>query len=326
MMPMSPCTNTSGKRPTGIVYDPLYLEHVTGPGHPERPERTLAVMRGVSAAERNVATVAITPRDATAEDLLLVHSAGYVERARRDCRDGYGELSTGDTSVCECSYDVALRAAGGVLAAVDAVMSGSCRNAFCVVRPPGHHAGSERGMGFCVFNNVAIAARHLLRRHGLKRILIADWDVHHGNGTQDAFYDDPAVFFFSTHQWPLYPGTGAASERGVGEGQGYTMNVPVAAGSGRREIVGAFRERLVPAMESFRPQFVLVSAGFDSRMGDPLGGLLLTDDDFAELTALLMDLADAHAQGRVVSALEGGYSWEGLAAAAEAHVRALGAD
>jgi acetoin utilization deacetylase AcuC-like enzyme len=281
-------------------------------------------MRGVAAAGADATTVAIQARDATGDDLLRVHSEAYIERARRDCLDGGGELSTGDTAVCEASYDAALRAAGGVLAAVDAVMAGTCRNAFCAVRPPGHHATPDCGMGFCVFNNVAIAARYLQRRHGLKRILIADWDVHHGNGTQETFYGDPTVFFFSTHQWPLYPGTGAASERGVGDGMGYTMNVPVAAGSGRQEIVGAFRERLAPAMTRFRPEFVLVSAGFDSRMGDPLGGLLLTDDDFAELTEILMEIAGVFAQGRLVAVLEGGYSLDGLALACEAHVRALG--
>jgi acetoin utilization deacetylase AcuC-like enzyme len=281
-------------------------------------------MRGVAAAGADATTVAIQARDATGDDLLRVHSEAYIERARRDCLDGGGELSTGDTAVCEASYDAALRAAGGVLAGVDAVMAGTCRNAFCAVRPPGHHATPDRGMGFCIFNNVAIAARYLQRRHGLKRILIADWDVHHGNGTQETFYRDPTVFFFSTHQWPLYPGTGAASERGVGDGMGYTMNVPVAAGSGRQEIVGAFRERLVPAMTRFRPEFVLVSAGFDSRMGDPLGGLLLTDDDFAELTEILMEIAGVFAQGRLVAVLEGGYSLDGLALACEAHVRALG--
>ena len=311
-------------RPTGIVCDPLCLHHDTGPGHPERPERITAAMRGVAAAGADATTVAIQARDATGDDLLRVHSEAYIERARRDCLDGGGELSTGDTAVCEASYDAALRAAGGVLAGVDAVMAGTCRNAFCAVRPPGHHATPDRGMGFCIFNNVAIAARYLQRRHGLKRILIADWDVHHGNGTQETFYRDPTVFFFSTHQWPLYPGTGAASERGVGDGMGYTMNVPVAAGSGRQEIVGAFRERLAPAMTRFRPEFVLVSAGFDSRMGDPLGGLLLTDDDFAELTEILMEIAGVFAQGRLVAVLEGGYSLDGLALACEAHVRALG--
>lgn len=309
---------------TGIVFDPVFLEHETGWGHPESPDRLRAVRSGIEAASRHVKTVAVTARDATVADLRLVHTPAYIAAVRDDCESGAGTLSTGDTPVCEASFAVAMRAVGGVLAAVDAVMAGTCRNAFCAVRPPGHHATPDRGMGFCVFNNIAIAARHLQRKHGLERILIADWDVHHGNGTQEAFYADPSVFFFSTHQWPHYPGTGAESERGTGPGKGFNMNVPLAAGSGSREILDAFRCKLAPAMKTFNPQFVLVSAGFDSRAGDPLGGLLLGDDDFAGLTRILLGIADLHCGGKVVSVLEGGYALDGLAAAAEAHVRAMG--
>ncbi|HYM12699.1 MAG TPA: histone deacetylase, partial [Bryobacterales bacterium] len=221
------------------------------------------------------------------------------------------------------SLDGALYAVGGVLNAVDAVMAGQARNAFCVVRPPGHHARPDQGMGFCVFNNVAIAARHAQHQHGVERVLIADWDVHHGNGTQDIFYSDGSVLFFSTHQHPWYPGTGRAEETGMGKGKGATINCPFPAGSGRREILGAFREKLVPAAEAFKPGLVLLSAGFDSRLGDPLGLFTLNDEDFAELTKLMLELAAKHAGGRLVSVLEGGYNLSGLASAATAHVKAL---
>jgi acetoin utilization deacetylase AcuC-like enzyme len=218
---------------------------------------------------------------------------------------------------------VAARAAGGVLNAVDAVLAGSARNAFCVVRPPGHHATASRGMGFCIFNNVALAARYAERRHGLGRVLVVDWDVHHGNGTQEIFYSDPSVFFFSTHQWPLYPGTGRADETGEGAGQGTTMNFPFPAGSGRTEILGAVENSLIPAADGFRPDLVLISAGFDSRIGDLLGRFTLTDDDFADMTRAVMEIAGRHAGARVVSVLEGGYSLDGLASSAAAHVDAL---
>jgi acetoin utilization deacetylase AcuC-like enzyme len=197
------------------------------------------------------------------------------------------------------------------------------KNAFCAVRPPGHHAEAARGMGFCLFNNAALAARHAQQQHGLGRVLIVDWDVHHGNGTQEIFYEDSSVFYFSIHQSPLYPGTGARAETGAGAGRGTTLNCPFPAGAGRAEILPAFREQLVPAMESFRPELVIVSAGFDSREGDPLGGLRLTDEDFEELTRLLLDLAKRHAGERLVSILEGGYHLPGLARAAAAHVQAL---
>ncbi|MDQ2900994.1 MAG: histone deacetylase, partial [Acidobacteriota bacterium] len=229
------------------------------------------------------------------------------------------ELSTGDTTISPRSLEVALHAAGTALNAIDLVLGGEASNAFCVVRPPGHHANSNRGMGFCLFNNIGVAARYAQRKHGVERVLIADWDVHHGNGTQDIFYSDASVFFFSTHQYPWYPGTGAASESGEGAGEGATLNCPFPAGAGRDEVVGAFRDKLVPTMRRFQPDLVLISAGFDSRAGDPLGGFLLTDADFADLTDILLDIG----KGRLVSVLEGGYDLQGLSLAVRAHARRL---
>jgi acetoin utilization deacetylase AcuC-like enzyme len=232
-------------------------------------------------------------------------------------------LTTGDTTISDGSWEAALNAAGGACVAVDAVMASQVKNAFCVLRPPGHHATPSRGMGFCIFNNVAIAARYAQSRHGIGKVLIADWDVHHGNGTQEIFYEDDSVFFFSTHQWPWYPGSGGRDEIGHGKGLGTTMNRPFPAGAGRTEIVGAFSEDLCSAARAFKPELVLISAGFDSREGDPLGGFLLTDEDFADLTRLMLDLAHEFAHDRVVSMLEGGYHLEGLASAVQAHCRTL---
>jgi acetoin utilization deacetylase AcuC-like enzyme len=209
------------------------------------------------------------------------------------------------------------------LNAVDAIVEKRVSNALCIGRPPGHHATPARGMGFCMFNTVAIAARYAQRQHGIGRVLIADWDVHHGNGTQDIFYADGSVFFFSTHQSPWYPGTGARSERGEGAGEGMTLNCPFPAGSGRKEIVGAFQEQLRAAAEDVKPDLVLISAGFDSRAGDPLGQFLLTDADFADLTRLMREIADKHAGGRLLSVLEGGYNLTGLASGVRAHAEAL---
>jgi acetoin utilization deacetylase AcuC-like enzyme len=267
----------------------------------------------------------LAPRAVTGADLELAHEVDYLRRAEHDILSGASQLSTGDTSVCEASWDVARLAVGCALAAVDAVMDGKVANAFCAVRPPGHHATADRGMGFCVLNNVAIAARHAQRRHGIGRVLIVDWDVHHGNGTQDIFYEDGSVFFFSTHQSPWYPGTGRANETGSGAGKGTTLNCPLPAGSGRAEIFPAFEEKLVPAMEQFRPDFVLISAGFDSRVGDPLGDFHLSDRDFVDLTKIMRGIADRYAKSRVVSLLEGGYNLGGMASAVAAHVGALSA-
>ncbi len=304
---------------TALFADPVSKEHITGPGHPERPARFDAAVLGLSGWP-----LMLWPsRSASEEDILACHTRAYLHAVERDVAAGHHDLITGDTSICPRSLDVALVAAGTLLNGVDAVLSGEASNAFCVVRPPGHHATPDRGMGFCIFNNVAIAARYAQRKYGADRILIADWDVHHGNGTQDIFYSDGSVLFFSTHQHPWYPGTGSPAETGEGEGEGTTLNCPFPAGAGRDEILGAFEQRLLPAAKKFQPDLILVSAGFDSRAGDPLGGFLLTDRDFSDLTLRLMEIADTHAHGRLVSVLEGGYSLEGLAAAVRAHVAAL---
>jgi len=308
---------------TALLADPIYRKHLEGREHPERPERFDAVMRGLESAGLVDGLLRIPSRPATEEELLLCHTQQYLETVRQDFAAGVPYLSTGDTDITPNSLYVASHAVGGVLNAVDSVMTGAARNAFCAVRPPGHHANAQRGMGFCLFNNVAIAARYAQQKYGVERVLIVDWDVHHGNGTQDIFYHDANVFFFSSHQWPLYPGTGRADETGEGAGQGTTMNFPFPAGAGRLEILGAVQNSLVPAMEHFRPSLVLISAGFDSRIGDLLGRFTLTDQDFADLTLAVMQIADRHAKGRVISLLEGGYSLAGLASAAAAHVSEL---
>ncbi len=308
---------------TALVTDPACKLHDTGYGHPESPERFNAVVTGLEHAGLLEKLECLPPRPVGLPDLALVHEPSYIALAEQEILNGAHQLSTGDTVICQASWEVAKRGVGCALAAVDAVMAGTVSNAFGLVRPPGHHATADVGMGFCVFNNVAIAARHAQRRYGIERVLIVDWDVHHGNGTQDIFYDDGTVFFFSTHQSPWYPGTGLASETGMDHGAGTTLNCPFPAFSGRSEIMGAFEDKLVPAMKSFRPEFILISAGFDSRMEDPLGDFRLTDADFADLTRVVLDLGKRYAGGRVVSLLEGGYNLAGLASAAAAHVAAL---
>jgi acetoin utilization deacetylase AcuC-like enzyme len=308
---------------TALVADPVCREHLKGRRHPECPERFDAVLGALGEAGLLERVLTLEPRSATIDELALIHTRDYLEVARHDVVSGCRHLSTGDTDIGPDSWDVAARAAGGVLNAVDAVFAGRARNAFCAVRPPGHHANAGRGMGFCLFNNVALAARYAQQRYGIARAVIVDWDVHHGNGTQDIFYADPSVFFFSTHQWPLYPGTGRADETGEGLGEGTTLNFPFPAGSGRNQILGAVLAALVPAMRDFRPELVLVSAGFDSRIDDLLGQFTLTDEDFADLTDAVMEIADDYAGGRLVSVLEGGYNLSGLASAAASHVGML---
>jgi acetoin utilization deacetylase AcuC-like enzyme len=304
---------------TAFLADPIAKEHDPGAGHPEQPARWDAAIQGLGTHKLTEAL----HRAATIDELALCHTRPYIAIARRDVGSGASQLSTGDTDVNARSFEVALYAAGTCLTAVDLVMSGQAQNAFCIVRPPGHHASADRGMGFCLFNNIAVAARYAQTKHGAERVAIVDWDVHHGNGTQDIFYADPSVFFFSTHQSPWYPGTGAANETGEGAGTGTTLNCPLPAGSGRQEILGAFQQRFVPRMQEFRPDVILISAGFDSRIDDPLGRFVLTDTDFADLTKLMAELANEYAGTRLISVLEGGYNLTGLRAAVYAHAQSL---
>jgi acetoin utilization deacetylase AcuC-like enzyme len=311
------------KPATGFVYSGVYLEHQTGSGHPERPERLTAIVRRFTAEGLWTNLVPLAPREAPLECIVRVHAQAYIARVKNETEAGVGYVDTADAPASTNSYRVALLAAGGVLSAVDGVMTGAVRNAFCAVRPPGHHALRERAMGFCLFNNVAIAARYVQARYGLARVLIVDWDVHHGNGTQAAFYEDPTVLYFSVHQSPFYPGTGQAEERGQGPGLGFTVNVPLPAGSGDADYKRVFEEKLKPAAAAFKPDFVLISAGFDAAAGALLGGMKVTSAGYAQFTRAVRGIADEQCKGRLVSVLEGGYNLDRLAAAVEAHVRAL---
>jgi acetoin utilization deacetylase AcuC-like enzyme len=295
---------------TALALDAIFKSHRPGEGHPECPERLDAVTKAIA----GLPFVKVETRKADWDELARCHTRDYIRVVQRDFQVGHRMLSTGDTHVSPESLDVARTAAGAVMNAVDAVMTRKAANAFCVVRPPGHHATPDRGMGFCLFNNIAVAARHAQSKHGVDRVLIVDWDVHHGNGTQDIFYGDGSVYFFSTHH---------PHETGEGEGKGTTLNCPFAAGAGRAEILGAFRKKLLPAANEFKPGLVMISAGFDSRIDDPLGRFRLTDADFIELTHLMKEIAATHAGGRLVSVLEGGYNLDGLASASRAHAKAL---
>jgi acetoin utilization deacetylase AcuC-like enzyme len=266
---------------------------------------------------------ALSSKSAALDWISTVHTRDYIERVKKVCQQGIRYLDSMDTPVSPESYEVALAAAGGVLGAVDAVMEKKIRNAFCAVRPPGHHAMEDTAMGFCIFNNVAVAARYIQKQYNRSKILIVDWDVHHGNGTQAAFYDDPSILYFGVHQYPFYPYTGSEAEKGSGKGLDYTINVPLPAGSGDGDYLRVFEERLKPAALAFSPDFVLISAGFDAHESDLLGSMKVTTQGFAELTKIVNEIAEKCCDGRLISVLEGGYHLEGLAASVEAHIRVL---
>ena len=309
---------------TGLVADAACKRHLTGQGHPECPARFDAVLRGIQDFVNSDCLHLLASREATQEELQYVHDVGYLALVRHESQKGPGQLSTGDTEFGDNeSWPAALRAAGSVMNAVDAVLDGRVRNAFCAVRPPGHHATRNLGMGFCFFNSIAIAARHAQLRRGIERVLIVDWDVHHGNGTQDIFYDDDSVFYFSIHQHPCYPGSGTRSETGLGRGQGYTLNCPVPPGSDGARFLAAIDEELVPAMIDFRPELILISAGFDARVNDPISDCRVHDEEFVAMTQRVMAIAKTYAGERMVSVLEGGYGLEGLASASGRHVATL---
>ncbi|MCS6896353.1 MAG: histone deacetylase [Nitrospira sp.] len=308
---------------TGFVYHPAYLEHDMGVGHPESPDRLRAIVRQLEQSGTLARLTSIEPRKAEDQWITQVHTPNYVASLARLAPASGRVLLDPDTSMSPGSLAAAYLAAGGALAAVDAIMTGRVDHVFCAVRPPGHHAEAGRAMGFCLFNNVAIATRYVQRRYGLSRVLIVDWDVHHGNGTQHSFEDDPSVLFFSIHQYPHYPGTGRETERGKGAGEGFTINVPMEAGRGDEDYRAVFQKVLVPAANDFKPEFVIISAGFDAHREDPLAGMGLTEQGYAELTGIVAGIAKRHAQGRIISSLEGGYHLKALAASVEAHVEAL---
>ena len=305
----------------GIHFAASYKRHDTGPGHPESAARYDVLETALANLPETFPR--LPGRRALVPEILLAHTRDYHDLARRDITSGANFLSTGDTAICGESYDVALDATGAVLAAADAVMRGEVSSAFCAVRPPGHHATASRGMGFCIFNHVAIAARYLQEHHGLGKIAIIDWDVHHGNGTEAIFLTDPSVFYISLHQMHIYPFTGPATERGQGAGEGTTLNIPLPGGSDGALALKEWTAKIDPTIDAFQPDFLIISAGFDARAGDPIGGLRWDDATFAEMTRRCMALAGRHCGGRIISSLEGGYNPAGLASAALTHVRAL---
>jgi acetoin utilization deacetylase AcuC-like enzyme len=297
---------------TGLVYDPAFLNHHTGAGHPERPERLTAAMGFLETQSWFVGLQRIAPRRAEDKWVEQVHDRGYIARARKVCLTGAPFLDVPDVSVSRESFDIALLAAGAAIELADQVMAREVDNGFALVRPPGHHAEKSLALGFCLFNNVAILARYLQKQHGLDKILILDWDVHHGNGTQHTFEQDPSVLYISTHQYPFYPGTGAASETGLGRGEGATVNCPMPAGATDQDYERAFLERILPKIDAFRPEAIILSAGFDAHVYDPLAQICLSTEFFGWMSARMVEKADQHAGGRLISLLEGGYNLEVL--------------
>lgn len=309
---------------TALVHHPVYAKHDTGPGHPETPLRYQVVMdalRGDGALWSSLKEV--TPEQVSKGVIQAAHTPQHFKEVETAFEKGYNYLDA-DTVISPESFDASLFAAGGAVAAVDAVMKGETKNAFVAVRPPGHHATAENAMGFCLFNNVAVAARYAQNNYkDVERVAIIDWDVHHGNGTQGIFYTDPSVYFFSMHQYPWYPGTGSRGETGHGKGQGTTLNVPVKAHTKAADQKRVFEAAIGQIAHEFKPDFVFISAGFDAHLSDPLGQLLLEDDDFVSMTRTVLDWADEVCEGRVVSCLEGGYDLATLGETVRSHVAEL---
>lgn len=308
---------------TLLFSNPLFLQHQTGE-HPECPARLKAILGRLhkSGLTAQCHEEEFTPLSEVA--VAAVHERRVIETAKHLAKNGGGYIDA-DTVVSPHSFAVALAAAGACVSAVDAVLAGRGRNALCLVRPPGHHATAERSMGFCLFNNIALAAQHARTAHGLNRVLIVDWDVHHGNGTQDIFFADPSVYFMSIHRYGhgFYPGTGAANETGTGAGLGATLNVPVRYGTKRTDYRAIYEQALEKAADAIKPELILISAGFDAHVRDPIGSLDLETEDFAHLSKFIIDVARTHCKGRIVSCLEGGYNLDALAEGVQAHLEEL---
>ena len=301
---------------TGIVKDVRYLRHETAVFHPESPKRLEAIYKMLDNSEMAGKFHAIEPTYATHEDIGMIHKQAYIELVAKTAGKGHSYLDP-DTETSPESYDAAKLAVGGVCNAIDSVVEGESHNAFAFIRPPGHHAETDRAAGFCIFNKIAIGALHAIKKYGMNRILIIDWDLHHGNGTQHSFYDDPRVLYFSTHQYPYYPGSGSVKEIGRGKGLGYTINVPLRTGPGDAEFLKIYRAILKPVALDYKPDLVLLSAGFDIYYQDPLGGMNVSPAGFANLIRVLLDIADECCNGKLVAVLEGGYDLMGLTRSAK---------
>ena len=307
---------------SAVVIDRDFLRHEPGHFHPESPER-LKVLLDLAGGLDSQSFQLLPPRPAKKEEIEPCHSNDYIELIQSTSKTNHYALD-GDTITCPDSFGIGLLAVGGFLKLLDSIAAADFRNGFALVRPPGHHAMSDRAMGFCLFNTVAIGAHHLKRHYGVKRILIMDWDVHHGNGTQDAFYQDPSVLYLSTHQYPYYPGTGAIGEVGVGKGEGYTVNVPLPVGCGDEEYLRVFKEIVIPVVNKYEPEWILVSAGFDPHKRDPLGGMVVTEKGFGVMGSLLLDLAEKQAGGKIAFLLEGGYDLTALKGSVAAVLQEMG--
>ncbi|MBP1745433.1 MAG: histone deacetylase superfamily [Deltaproteobacteria bacterium] len=300
----------------GIVRDEIFLEHITDDYHPENPNRLKYIYAMLNSIDKD-GIIYAAPRVATHEEIALIHDPAYISSIAATDGKMQRRLDP-DTVTSPKSYEAACLAAGGVLQLADMLFAGEIQNGFALVRPPGHHAERNKAMGFCLFNNIAIGARYLEKKYGLKRIAIVDFDLHHGNGTQHSFYEDSSILYFSTHQYPYYPGTGWYNETGEGNGKGYTINIPLSYGMGDDDYEYAFREVLIPITEQYKPEAVLVSAGFDSYYNDPLGGMAVTEGGFATMTRILTEIADKYCNGKVLCSLEGGYDLNGLTTSVKA--------
>ena len=308
---------------TGFIYNTRFLEHDPGPGHPECSARLSNTMEYLATQDWFDALHTISSDKTDTEVIMSVHDPAYIRRAEEICRSGNTYLDSMDVGICRQSYDIALLATGNAIQVADSVMQQEIDNGFALLRPPGHHAETAMALGFCLFNNIAILARYLQNTYNLNKIAIIDWDVHHGNGTQHLFEDDPSVLYISSHQYPFYPGTGSYSETGIGAGTGYTLNCPLTAGATDQDYELIFMEKILPKIDAYKPEFILISAGFDAHYSDPLGSINLSTEFFAWMTERIMEKANQYCENRVISLLEGGYNLNTLPQCIGEHLKVL---